>query len=110
MLAAMRHILFTALRLHCLALEKCPGINAELRDLADESLNLLKGALASQAARFPALFDLRVYGSIIGMFELNNLGEAKLRSACLPIACESIRSVLPSRPASNKAWHYVNAA
>ncbi|KAK9805419.1 hypothetical protein WJX73_003394 [Symbiochloris irregularis] len=47
---------------------------AELRDLAEESLDLLKPALAAQASAFPALFDLRVYGSIIGMFELNNLG------------------------------------
>ncbi len=46
---------------------------AELRDLASDSLRLLKAAIYD--ARFPALFDLDVYGSIIGMFELNNLSE-----------------------------------
>ena len=45
---------------------------AELKDLASDSLNLLKAAIYDE--RFPALFDLEVYGSIVGMFELNNLG------------------------------------
>ncbi|KAL3157536.1 hypothetical protein ABBQ32_011992 [Trebouxia sp. C0010 RCD-2024] len=44
----------------------------ELKDLASDSLNLLKAAIYDE--RFPALFDLDVYGSIVGMFELNNLG------------------------------------
>ena len=46
---------------------------AELRGLAEESLALLKEFLYDE--RFPALFDLEVYGSIIGMFELNNLSK-----------------------------------
>lgn len=45
---------------------------AELQELAAESLSLLKDAIGDD--RFPASFDLEVYGSIIGMFELNNLG------------------------------------
>ena len=47
--------------------------HAELRGLAAESLQLLRAALFD--ARFPALFELPVFGSIVGMFELNNLGE-----------------------------------
>ena len=47
-------------------------MHAELRDLASDSLSLLKAAIYDQ--RFPELFDLDVYGSIVGMFELNNLG------------------------------------
>ncbi len=43
-----------------------------LRDLAGESLALLREAIWDE--RFPALFALDVYGAIIGMFELNNLG------------------------------------
>ena len=46
---------------------------ADLKDLASQSLGLLKNCLFDP--RFPALFCLDVYGSIIGMFELNNLGE-----------------------------------
>ena len=49
---------------------------AELKDLASDSLNLLKAAIYDE--RFPALFDLDVYGSIVGMFELNNLGAPPL--------------------------------
>ena len=47
---------------------------ADLRELASDSLQLLTAALSSHAAQFPALFRLDVYGSIVGMFELNNLG------------------------------------
>ena len=50
-----------------------PSIAAELKGLASESLALLKEFLYDE--RFPALFDLEVYGSIIGMFELNNLSK-----------------------------------
>ncbi len=46
---------------------------ADLRGLAKDSLTLLKEFLYDE--RFPALFDLEVYGSIIGMFELNNLSK-----------------------------------
>ena len=46
--------------------------HAELKGLADDSLQLLRVALYD--ARFPALFEPPVYGAIIGMFELNNLG------------------------------------
>jgi hypothetical protein len=42
-----------------------------LRKLASDSLQLLKTALYDE--RFPVLFHLDVYGSIVGMFELNNL-------------------------------------
>ena len=44
----------------------------DLKDLAQESLSLLQAAIYDD--RFPALFDLEVYGNLIGMFELNNLG------------------------------------
>lgn len=46
---------------------------ADMKELAAESLGLLKAAIFD--ARFPALFSLKVYGSIIGLFELNNLSE-----------------------------------
>lgn len=52
----------------------CLNLLAELRGLAADSLQLLRAALFD--ARFPAMFELPVYGSIIGMFELNNLGAA----------------------------------
>ena len=55
---------------------------ADLRRLAEESLELLKACIYD--ARFPALFSLEVYGSIIGMFELNNLSAHA--SAPLPAA------------------------
>lgn len=48
-----------------------PLPTAGLQQLSADSLELLRAALYD--ARFPALFDLRVWGSIIGMFELNNL-------------------------------------
>ncbi len=51
----------------------CPP---DLKDLASQSLGLLKNCLFDP--RFPALFCMDVYGSIIGMFELNNLGEPLL--------------------------------
>lgn len=43
-----------------------------LRDLASESLALLRRAIYDPS--FDALFKLDVYGSLVGMFELNNLG------------------------------------
>ena len=42
-------------------------LSTELKDLAEESLHLLKEAIGD--ARCEALFELEVYGSIIGMFE-----------------------------------------
>ena len=42
--------------------------------LARDSLELLRAALFD--ARFADLFDLDVYGAILGMFELNNMGES----------------------------------
>lgn len=45
-----------------------------MKELATESLVLLEAALPAQAASFPALFSLPLYGALIGMFELNNLG------------------------------------
>ena len=50
------------------------NVLAELRDLAQDSLGLLRQGLYDP--RFPGLFSLEVYGSIMGMFELNNLGES----------------------------------
>ena len=47
--------------------------SSELRGLAEASLDLLKAAIFD--GRFPALFSPEVYGSVIGMFELNNLGK-----------------------------------
>lgn len=44
---------------------------AELLQLASESLSLL--AQAVQAPAFPELFDLQVYGTLVGLFERNNL-------------------------------------
>ncbi|MEW5302786.1 MAG: hypothetical protein WDW36_005534 [Sanguina aurantia] len=43
----------------------------ELRDLADASLAHLRAAIFDP--RFSGLFSSEVYGSIVGMFELNNL-------------------------------------
>ncbi|EIE20780.1 SET domain-containing protein [Coccomyxa subellipsoidea C-169] len=45
---------------------------SDLHELAGDSLELLKEFLYDE--RFPALFHLDVYGSIMGIFELNNLG------------------------------------
>ena len=53
-------------------------MGAELCGLAEESLELLRGVLYDE--RFPALFELPIYGSIIGMFELNNLGVSEIVS------------------------------
>ena len=61
---------------------------AELRGLAAESLALLRAALFD--ARFPALFELEVYGAIIGIFELNNLSARNglgLIPACAQLEC-----------------------
>ena len=54
--------------------DNCPCA-PELEELAADSLQLLTQALADFALLYPALFSLQVYGSIIGMFELNNLGK-----------------------------------
>jgi len=45
----------------------------QFQDLASESSSLLALALPQVAQQFPVLFTPQVYGSIIGMFELNNL-------------------------------------
>lgn len=81
---------------------------ADLKELASDSLSLLKEFLYDE--RFPALFDLSIYGSIIGMFELNNLSEpssanagyhARLRMASRSLyALQSIEvfgGILPAR-------------
>ncbi|KAK9835164.1 hypothetical protein WJX81_002351 [Elliptochloris bilobata] len=47
------------------------AFRAELRGLAADSLELLRAALFD--TRFPALFELELFGAIIGIFELNNL-------------------------------------
>ena len=57
---------------------------AELRDTAEESLRLLCRAIYDE--RVPALFGLDLYGSIVGMFELNNLGRA-YTAFCFHIIC-----------------------
>ncbi|KAK9811846.1 hypothetical protein WJX72_011125 [[Myrmecia] bisecta] len=60
------------------AIEKPPdvadeaGFRADVKELAADSLELLSAALYD--SRFEPLFSLDVYGSIVGMFELNNLG------------------------------------
>lgn len=48
-----------------------PEFRAALRGLAGDSALLLRRALFD--ARFPALFDDEILGSLVGMFELNNL-------------------------------------
>ena len=55
----------------CLSLKLCNVGND--RDLADSSLELLRAALPDLASRYPPLFSLDVFGSVIGIFELNNL-------------------------------------
>ncbi len=45
---------------------------AELKNLAAESLELLEAAIFDED--YQALFDLDVFGSLVGMFELNNMG------------------------------------
>lgn len=45
---------------------------AELKELAAESLELLKAAIYDKD--YPDLFDLQLFGSLVGMFELNNMG------------------------------------
>ncbi|WIA29168.1 hypothetical protein OEZ86_011679 [Tetradesmus obliquus] len=49
-------------------------LRAQLKELAADSLALLRAGL--QDSRFPQLFDLQLYGSLVGMFELNNLALA----------------------------------
>ena len=44
-----------------------------VRDLATSSLDLLRAALPDLVSRYPPLFSLDVFGSVIGIFELNNL-------------------------------------
>ena len=56
---------------------------AGVRQLASDSLELLREFLHDE--RFPALFDIELYGSIIGMFELNNLSMPLLPHA--PVGC-----------------------
>ncbi|EFN50876.1 hypothetical protein CHLNCDRAFT_141673 [Chlorella variabilis] len=52
-----------------------PEAAADMRQLAEDSLELLVAALPPHLPRrFPALLSLPIWGSIIGMFELNNLG------------------------------------
>ena len=50
---------------------------ASMRDIAAESLNLLRATLALSDAnvldRYPGLFTIEVYAVVAGMFELNNL-------------------------------------
>eukprot|EP00854_Cymbomonas_tetramitiformis_P010851 gene10851-12837_t len=50
-----------------------PVFRGQMQSLAQRSLELLSAALPQCAERYPALFSLDVYGSIIGLFELNNL-------------------------------------
>ena len=59
-----------------------PGV----KQLASDSLELLREFLYDD--RFPALFDLELYGSIIGMFELNNLSTPLLPTcSCRMLKC-----------------------
>lgn len=58
-------------------LEEEEGFRADLQELATDSLALLTAALCHRAphlcSAFPAILHHKVWGSIIGMFELNNL-------------------------------------
>ncbi|KAF8072944.1 ATXR2 [Scenedesmus sp. PABB004] len=54
--------------------EDSAELRAQLRELAADSLALLRCALVD--ARFPQLFDVELYGCLVGMFELNNLALA----------------------------------
>ena len=47
-----------------------------IRSIASQSLELLRQALPSFATRYPPLFSLPVYGSVIGMFEVSLTGSA----------------------------------
>ena len=67
---------------------------ADLRGLAEDSLTLLKEFLYDE--RFPALFDLEVYGSIIGMFELNNLSMLLTCCHCLSAALACVWQIICS--------------
>lgn len=58
---------------------------AELKGLAADSLALLRAALYD--ARFPALFELELYGAIVGIFELNNLGKLAKSTTCSRSCC-----------------------
>ena len=53
-------------------MQKDFDILAELKELAADSLELLKAAIFDKD--YQALFDLEVFGSLVGMFELNNMG------------------------------------
>ena len=57
--------------LHSICIVDVRHAAAGVEELASDSLELLREFLYDE--RFPALFDLELYGSIIGMFELNNL-------------------------------------
>ncbi len=46
------------------------------RELAEDSAALLRAALPGVRAAWPALLHADVWGSVVGMFELNNLGLA----------------------------------
>lgn len=46
---------------------------SSLKELAFDSLELLRAALPARAAAHPELFSLEVYASVMGLFELNNL-------------------------------------
>ena len=52
---------------------------AELKEITQQSLELFKQAVYDP--RFPALFSLDIYASMIGMFELNDLGGRRLGPA-----------------------------
>ena len=60
---------------------------ADLKELAEDSLQLLKAAIHDE--RFPWLFHASVWGSLIGMFELNNLGA--------PTALPPLQALLPKQ-------------
>ncbi|CAI5964500.1 unnamed protein product, partial [Closterium sp. NIES-65] len=49
------------------------SFRACMKSMAEESLKLLTQAIGPQPPVLQPLLSLSVYGSIIGMFELNNL-------------------------------------
>ena len=73
---------------HLICLVDSGHAAAGVKELASDSLELLREFLYDE--RFPALFDLELYGSIIGMFELNNLSTPLLPTC----SCRMLKSRL----------------
>ncbi|PSC68405.1 SET domain-containing [Micractinium conductrix] len=78
-----------------------PEATADMRQLAVDSLELLCDALPARLrCRYPSLLELPVWGSIIGMFELNNL------SIFVPSPLHRWLAALEALPDSQRAVAY----